>query len=361
MIGAAMVVAAGIGGAIAVFAPKPVTVVVSEFSIDEDGQDRLRIRCAGCEDGDTLVLGDAKGAIEGTEAVLRPKTPLKLGRNELAFHLVTKSGEKREAKTVILPVAFRVLTSWEGRHENPPYAVVTVSAPNDTKVKISGVDAPVEKEHAVRHIPFEKETLGESKSIESVSAEIPVQVMVDGKKRSAQAELKSGITPLTLTSPAPVHRLGGSTLTVEGTTSADAKVIVNGKAIAADEKGHFRTEIANPGEGELTIEARGKELLTRRVTILLVKQAKPASGAISKFSDIAVGSDVLLSGNVLESRIAEGTTRALVEVETGCETPPCLLRAVYGEPLKLKPNRPVKLSGRAAGGSPMTIRATAFQ
>lgn len=361
MIVGGMIVAAGIGGTIAVFAPKPVTVVVSEFAIDDQGNDRLRVRCAGCEDGDTLVLGEAKGTVEGTEAVIQPESPLKLGRNELSFHLLTKSGEKKEAKTVILPVAFRVLTSWEGRHENPPYAVVTVAAPNDTKVSISGTDVPVENERAVHRIPFEKESLGESKSIESVSAEVPVEVVVDGKKRTAQAELKSGLTPLTLTSPAPVHRLGGKAITVEGITSAEAKVIVNGKPISADEHGHFRTEIENPRAGQLVILAQGKDLLTRRVTLQLEKSTKPAGDAVSRFSEIAVGSEVSLVGNVLESRISDGTTRALVEIESGCDAPPCLLRAVYGEPLKLKPNRAVKLSGRASGGSPMTVRTTSFQ
>lgn len=360
MIAVGMAAAAAIGGTFALLSPKPVTVVVEEFAIDEQGNDQLKLKCEECPEGSELLLGEAKAPVSNKQAVITPQKALSLGRNELEFVLQI-NGELRDVKKVILPIAFRVLTKWTGLHENPPYAEISVAAPSGSKVTIGGKVAPVEAEKAVRRVDFAQETSGESAKVTPVDSVYDVIVTVEGKARETKAELKNGITPLTLTSPARVHQLGGKPVAISGRTAASAKIKIGDIEIEADEKGLFSHQLEAPKPGKIAVIASAEKFLSRRVEIELSQNAIEPTDAVTKFSDVAPGASVNLKANVIESRTAGGTTQALVEVENGCDAPPCLLRAVYGEPRKLSPNQAIRLTGTVAGGSPLTVKVSRFR
>lgn len=360
MIALGMLAAGAIGGTFALLSPKPVTVVVEEFAIDEEGNDQLKLKCDECPEGSELILGEAKAPVSNHHAVLTPRKPLALGRNELEF-VLHADGKLRDAKKVILPIAFRVLTKWTGLHENPPHAEISVAAPEGSNVLIGGEVAPLTAEKAIRRVDFARETSGESAKVTRVESVYDVIVTVDGKARETKAELKNGVTPLTLTSPGTVHQLGGKPVAISGRSASHATIKIGDVQIKADDKGLFSHLLESPEPGKILVIASSDNFLSRRVEIELSKNAPEPTDAVTKFSEVAPGVSVNLKVNVIESRTAGGTTQALVEVENGCDAPPCLLRAVYGEPKKLPPNKAVRLSGTVAPGSPLTVKVSRFR
>jgi hypothetical protein len=271
------------------------------------------------------------------------------------------NGELRDVKKVILPIAFRVLTKWSGLHEDPPHAEISVAAPDGSKVSIGGKATPLTAQKAVLRVEFAEETSGESGKVARIESSYDVIVTVEDKARETKAELKNGITPLTLTSPGTIHQLGGKPVAISGRTAAGAQVRIGDVAIEADARGMFSHILEAPTSGKLVITSSAEKLLSRRVEIQLTQSAPDPENAVTKFSDIKPGVSVNLRANVIESRTAGGTTQALVEVENGCDAPPCLLRAVYGEPKKLAPNRVVRLIGTVAGGDPLTVKVSRFR
>lgn len=354
-----MAAAAAVGGAFALASPKPVTVVVEEFAIDVEGNDQLKLKCEECPEGSELILADAKVRVEDKRAVLTPRKPLDLGRNELKFTLQI-NGELREVKKVILPIAFRALTNWTGLHANPPHAEISVAAPSGSTVSIGGDEVALVDQKATRRVDFATETLGESAKVTRIESDYDIIVAVDGKARKTKVELRSGVTPLTLTSPAPVHQLGGKPVAISGRTSAAAKLKIGEAEVEADDRGIFTYVLKSPEPGKLVIIASADKLLSRRVEIVLAESAPVPAGAVAKFSDVLPGASVDLRASIIESRTVGGTTQALVEVEKGCDAPPCLLRAVYGEPKKLTKNRVVRFTGTVAEGTPLAVKVSRF-
>ena len=360
LIAGGLAIAAGIGAGVAMCGPKTITVRVDKFSINEAGNDQLDLICEKCPAGSSLILGDAHAKVQNGRAKLTPKEPLALGRNELQFRLEDR-GNVRKTKKVILPIAFRVLTRWSGLHEAKPYAEITVAASSGSKVIIGAEPTALQGEQATKRVYFEAETLGEASQMTSVQRELAIEVTVNGEPRKTRAEIRSGVTPLTLTSPALVHHLKGKPVSVSGRTAPNAKVTILEAQLEANENGDFSYVLESPQAGTITVTAYKEDLLRRRVSFELSANAPDPPQAVTSYTDIKAGVSVNISGNVLESRTVDGTTRALMEIERGCSSPPCLLRVVYAEPTKLAPNRVVRITGVVSGGDPPTVRVSRFR
>ncbi len=352
--------AAAIGGGIALLRPSTLDVQVHQFTIDDEGNDELKVSCPQCPEGTQLILGKVKSTIHKGEASLQPSAPLKLGKNELKFRLIAPDGEELRARPVVVPVAFRVNANWNGRHADAPYAEIVVSAPPKSIIQIDGKQIGSESGTAKHTVSFAKEATGENEKLRSVAVDLPVTVKIDKKTRRTSAALSGVITPLSLSSPASHHQLAGKPLTINGRTSADAEVEIAGKKIQADSQGLFSLTLESVQPGPLLVRAHTPRTLTRTVQLHLVKRVKFPKKLVTRFKNIKKGALVNISGNVLESRVSNGTTVALLEVDKGCSAPPCLLRAVYGEPVALRPNRRVRILGEATGGSPLTLRVRRF-
>jgi len=355
-----LIVAASIGGLAALLGPQRATLKVDKFTIDNQGNDELSISCDECLDGTTISLGKIISHTKDGTAIVHPSSPLKLGKNTLNFRVSAPGGDVLRAKALVLPVAFRVQTDWDGRHEKVPFAAVTVAAPDDSTVQIAGTPFRLKDKRAVYRKTFGQAAQGEESKVLPLAFVVPIVVTVNGIKRETSASLTGAIAPLTLTSPAPLHQLNGKSVTVAGRTSPDATVMVGSTKVSAGANGTFSHTIDSPKEGELEVRAYTDRLVARRLRLKFVTQANVPTDAVRKFKDIQPGLSVTLVGNVLESRVKNGTTTALLEVQTGCENPPCLLRAVYGAPIALKPNRQVRVFGTAASGSSKTLRVTRF-
>ncbi len=360
LIGLGLLAAAGIGGLAAALGEKPTQIVVTQYTFNEDGKDQLNLMCPNCPDGTILELDESQATVKNEKAVLLTEKTVNVGRNELNFEVKTAGGDSLSAKPVILPIAYRQKANWKGRHEAAPYAEVIIEAPEGSVVTIDGNPAPMDGTTARARIDLSARTLGEATSAEALVLAIPMSVTTEGKTREGQATLKNSVTPLQLTSIGSIHELGGKALTIQGRTAPSATVMVGATRLQADAKGGFSHVIEKPVPGKLIVTSFSDRFVARRVEVLLVNQAVVAEDSVSTFTALEDGVAARIEATVVESRVSDGVTMTLFEMQSGCTDGPCLVRGVYAEPRTLKPNRTVRVSGRIQASDPTTIRITKF-
>ncbi len=360
LIGLGLLAAAGIGGLAAALGEKPTQIVVTQYTFNEEGKDQLNLMCPNCPDGTVLGLDGSQATVENEKAVMLTEKTVSIGRNELHFEVKTADGDSLSAKPVILPIAYRQKANWKGRHEASPYAEVVIEAPEGSVVTIDGKPAPMEGTTASARIDLGARTLGEATSTEVLVLAIPMSVTTEGKARKGQATLKNSVTPLQLTSIGSIHELGGKPLTIQGRTAPSATVVVGASRLQADAEGGFSHVIEEPVPGKLIVTSFTDRFVARRVEVLLVSKAVVAEDSVSTFTALEDGVAARIEATVVESRVSNGVTTTLFEMQSGCTDGPCLVRGVFAEPRILKPNRSVRVSGRIQAGDPATIRITKF-
>lgn len=359
-VAAGLVAAAGIGGLAASLGSTPVQIVVTQFSTDAEGRDQLNLMCAGCPDDSTIELDGARASVHAEKAVLLPSRPVQVGRNELNFEVKNSAGEALDAKPVILPIAYRQHSSWKGQHDIPPFAEVIVEAPPGSEVRINDEVIPLEGATAIYRSDVGSLVEGEKSQPEAITLAIPISVTAAGKTRTAQATLKNTVTPLRLTSVGRLYQAHGDTLTIQGLSSPGATVRVGAKQVQANKHGTFSVTLESVTPGKLTVAAYDEKLVARHLEIEIVKSIPIPKDVTTRFDKLEPGARVNLSANVLESRVTQGVTRALVEVQNGCEQAPCLIPVVAPEPISLRPNRRVRVYGDVVSADPLTVRAIKF-
>ena len=355
-----LVAAAGIGGLAAKMSKPDRVVTVSRFAVDDSGKDQLELACQSCEDGTMLEIGTASTRFEKGIGTIVVDHPLALGQNEFPLKMVGPEGKELSAAPLIVPVAFRMSSNWKGRHAETPHGEVLVEAPAESTIKIDGkavmaIDGKVSYE-----VPVDEQTLGESSEIEKVAIDVPIEVTTGGKSRTTRASLRGAITPLTLSSVGPIHEIGKGPVTIAGRSAAGAKVSADGKNSIASEDGTFSLVLEDPKEFDGFVTAFTDELLARRVPLVLTRSAEEPEDTLRTFSAIDKAAFVHLTGTVIESRVSQGVTRTLIEVDEGCKIPPCLISASYAEPRHLTPNRSVTVFGWAQPGDPLTLEVIKF-
>lgn len=356
-----LLLAAAIGGLLAMLNKDPLTVAVQEFSVDEKGRDRLKLNCATCPEGSTLKLGQATAKVEAEQVVFLPERPLQLGKNILAFSLIAPDGEQLEVAPLVLPIAFRVRTDWEGMQHTPPYGRVLVEAPAGSRVTIDGNDVPLKEGRAEFKVELGEKANGENAKAERVTLNLPVEVRLGQSTKTASANLKGVIAPLALSSLGPVHQLNGQPVTVTGRSAPGATITALDQKTTAAKDGSFRLVLGAVTAQNVNIRASGEHLITRTVWAQLVDKAGVPEDARTSFAELKQGGNASFTATVLESRIKEGVTQVLVDVQKGCKKGPCLARLIYAAPAELKEESKVGVVGVASTGDPVTVRVTKFQ
>lgn len=359
-IGLGLVAAAGFGALFAKLSEPDLHVLVTRFAVDDSGQDQLELSCDQCQDGTTLRVGTASTKFEKGVARLLVEKPLALGQNQFELSVLAPDGEQLSAAPLIVPVAFRMSSNWDGRHATPPFGQITVEAPAGSTIKIDGKIAQVKGGKAEYQIPIAEKTLGEAREVERVVFDIPIEVISDSKTRSTRASLRGGITPLQLTSIGPVHELGGKPISITGVSIAGATIKFGDAQTTTNDKGEFSLNIPDPREMAGFVFAQTDELLARRVALRLTNSAETPEQEVTHFAHIKTPTFARLTGNVIESRVVSGVTRTLLELQQDCPTPPCLLATTFAEARHLVPNRTVTASGWAVPGDPISMKVTKF-
>jgi len=355
-IGAALLGAAAFGGGLALLQKKTPRLVVTAFEVTADGADRLVVRCDDCKPGWRLKLGTQTIALEGGTARLEPPTRLSVGANHLQVVLLDAAGQSVGALDLTVPVAFRVETDLEGRHADPPFAEVVVAAPPGSQVSIDGQPLPLTDGRARRALVLEEAT-GETSKVVPIAREVPVTVVAGSSTKRTVARVQTAIVPLELTTPGDGHVLSTGALTVSGRTLPGARVRVAVQEAVADKAGEFSLVLSAPGPGTLRVRAETDALVTRTATVELLS-SRGAQAFVKDPATLALGANVEIGGRVVESRIAQGRTTALIETARGCAVPPCLLRVLHGQRVQLAPGQLVSARGQVLFLEPLTLRAT---
>ncbi len=359
-IGGGLLAAAGLGGFLAKMSKADAQVSVTRFSVDDAGRDQLELKCPQCPPGTTLRIQEATCKFEDHKCTLIVSQPLSLGQNEFELSLVAADGELLSADPLLVPVAFRMSSNWKGRQASPPFGEILVEAPAGSRIKVDGKPMSDQAGKTTYKVVLDAETLGESREAQKVAFDVPIEVTTGDKIRSTRASLRGVITPLQLTSVGPLHELSGKTLTISGLSSPGAKVRFGSTTTTANERGEFSLLLTHPDESRGFVEASTEEQLVRRAPLTLSRHASLPAPVITSFEEIKAPGFVQLDATVLESRVAAGVTRTLLEIQKDCGSPPCLLSTTYAEPTHLLPNRTVTVSGWATPGDPVSVKVVKF-
>jgi hypothetical protein len=152
---------------------------------------------------------------------------------------------------------------------------------------------------------------------------------------------------------------------VTGQTKPGGTITIDGHVVEVDAQGRFavRVELPTPGEKLIEILASSPPLAPRLVRSKITRVASLADAAkeLEAKTPLAhsafaadpignVGKDVVVDGEVVESRAASGHTILLVEEKKACGTPgSCLVRVVHGEDLKTARGDGIRVFGHLAG------------
>ncbi|HSC87162.1 MAG TPA: hypothetical protein VLC09_07830 [Polyangiaceae bacterium] len=367
---AGMAGAAALGGSLALLTKRVPRVAVTAFEVSETGTDRLVLRCDGCAQGQWLSLGEGSATTSGALAPtasrqkwtgqplrLEPQRRLLVGNNSLTLQVLDANGETAHETQLVVPIAFRIETSLEGKQADPPSARLIVRAPPNSHVRIAGRDVPLVGDAAT--LPIElTDARGETGRVQPLSLDWPIEVTTGSSRKNSSARVQAAITPLELLTPARGHVLQAGPLAVSGRTLPGTRVRLGSSEVVADAKGEFQLTLPAPQPGSLHLLAASGELVARVVDVSIggpptatATQPFPAAGSLQ------LDQNVVLTGTVVESRVAGERTTVLLEAEGTCAAPPCLARVFFGQNRQLRPGQRVVASGQPLLAEPPTLRA----
>jgi hypothetical protein len=138
-------------------------------------------------------------------------------------------------------------------------------------------------------------------------------------------------------------------------------VTVNGHPLTVGTDGVFAEPIDAPAAADLPIELRASapqlaprtaHFTVKRVEHLAdeakAREAQPGLGYDALSADVAanVGQAVIVEGDVVDARVANQQTLAVVDDSRGCAHGPCLIRIVTGGETPMKRGDAVRAYGR---------------
>ncbi|HEV8246460.1 MAG TPA: hypothetical protein VGP93_11860, partial [Polyangiaceae bacterium] len=120
--------------------------------------------------------------------------------------------------------------------------------------------------------------------------------------------------------------------------------------------------ISSPGETTISVRASAEghaprlvSIRIRRVENLSTELPDARIGAGTSYDDVASdpeakrGTRVALEGSVLEERTENFATVVLLDVKSGCNSPPCVAKVTYGAKAMVGSGDPVVAVGRVVG------------
>lgn len=356
------------GGAVgAFFLIRAPHTLAAQPQLDETGKESLRIKCESCPDGTVLTLGASSATVQAGASVLPLPAPLSIGDNDLVVKVDRPAGGRDEEVKVRVPVAYRVradLTTLAGKS---PAITVRVEATRGTEVTVEG--KPVALDDTGRGsyaIDVAGETHGASDEQKVIERKIPFSITPKGgRTESGQLTARAAVVPLHLDAPGAELYTERSNAPVTGQTKPGGSITIDGHSVEVDAQGRFavRVELPSPGEKIIEILAASPPLAPRLVRSKIVRVASLADTAkeLEAKTPLAhsafaadpiknVGKDVVVDGEVLESRTSSGHTILVVDEKKACASPGnCLVRVVHGEDLKAVRGDGIRIFGHVAG------------
>jgi hypothetical protein len=238
----------------------------------ESGNENLVLTCSNCPDGTRATIESKTTTFKSGRATIELLRRLSIGDNELTLQVVRPSRTRGETVTVTVPVEFRVTSSVAELAADPPAVSVQCDAAPGTRLAVDGQVSAVGANGQLK-VPLDVSAMltGQAGTVLPFERRIAYEVTREGRLSKGTLVVRSGITPLELTTPGSMYVTQNATFTLSGHTSAKARLTANGHNIAVAADGTFLQEMAlsAPGATKLYLRAQEANLAPRLVEISL--------------------------------------------------------------------------------------------
>lgn len=362
ILGAAVLASAGI---MTILLYRARGAVETRLTTDESGRDRLELSCPGCVEGARVTLGSSTGTFKSGKATLTLERPLPVGDQRLELSIERAPG-RADRVEVTVPVDFRVRPDTTKLAESPPRVEARVTARPGSAVVVEGRPLALGADgSASLAIDVSKELTGAEAGTKTLERRIAYAVTPPGGAPvTGEVLVRVGIAPLVVQAPGPSIVVDGPGFVLAGRTAKNGVVTVEGRPITVDPNGSFAQMMSVSSNGETSVVVRAGvpdlaprlyTLKVKRVTSLAAEAALARTRSTTAYAAIATDPDsqrglsVALDGTVVEARTDSFTTALVMDVKSGCKTPPCLARVTWGAKLSLASGDPVGVFGTLAG------------
>jgi hypothetical protein len=349
---------------VALFLHRSRGAIEAKLGMDGEGRERLELVCRGCDDGVKAKLGAVSATFQGGRATLLLDRKLPVGPNRVAIDLERAAG-RTDTVELSFPVEYRVRADLTGLDQSPPRLSVRVQALSGTAVVVEGKPVVLAADGTgSAEVPVAKELTGSDAGVRSLERRIAYVITPPGgAPASGEVSVRIGITPLLVQAPGPSIVIDTPTFVLSGRTAKGASVTVEGRPISVDAAGGFAQimSVSAPGETNVVVRASAPEhaprlvpIRVRRVDNLATEAATLRGSATSSFAQLEKpdekrGLSVALDGSVLEARTESFVSILLLDVKSGCSTPPCLARISLGTKLSFAESENVSVFGTLSG------------
>jgi hypothetical protein len=320
-----------------------------EVATTESGLEQLQLDCANCPDGTRAIIDTASATFKTHKATIDLTRRLVVGLNRLTLQIVRPNRTRGDAVKVTVPVEFRVRTSVAELALDPPALSVEIETTPGTTFLVEG-RAPAVGPKGVLSASIDVSGLltGQSATVVPLERRISYEVIREGAMTKGSLVVRTGITPLEVTTPGPAHVTQNATFTLSGRTSAQAKLVANGHAIPIAADGTFRQDmqLSAPGATVLRVRAQDANQAPRLVNIAIERVTNLRQRADELARSLPADFDAIsaVAANTPDSQVA--LHAELVAMETigaltrivgtsSCKQGPCLSSVRYGGTLSL--------------------------
>jgi hypothetical protein len=359
---AAALVAAG---AVVLLLHRGTGPIEGRVRLSEDGKEQLEITCRECPDGTRVVTGPASTTLAGGRGILDLPSKLKVGENRIPL-LLTRPGERKSSEVELpVPVQYRVRAEVGALAEPTPRLRVAVEAMPKSRVSVGGAELALGPDGRASHdIDVSAELTGPEPAVKKLERVVDYSVTPSGgKPETGKVTFQLGVTPLTIEAPGERITIDTPTFVLSGKSQRGASVSVAERPIQLDGEGRFAQVMSVSSEGETTIAVRATapdhaprlySIQIKRVARLSDEAARARANALTSYDalgngDEKKGSEIALDGSLVEHRVEGYSSFLLVDVTSGCKTPPCLLRVIHGAPVKIAQGAPLAVFGQVKG------------
>jgi hypothetical protein len=349
---------------VALFLHRSRGAIEAKLGMDGEGRERLELVCRGCDDGVKAKLGAVSATFQGGRATLLLDRKLPVGPNRVAIDLERAAG-RTDTVELSFPVEYRVRADLTGLDQSPPRLSVRVQALSGTAVVVEGKPVVLAADGTgSAEVPVAKELTGSDAGVRSLERRIAYVITPPGgAPASGEVSVRIGITPLLVQAPGPSIVIDTPTFVLSGRTAKGASVTVEGRPISVDAAGGFAQimSVSAPGETNVMVRASAPEhaprlvpIRVRRVDNLATEAATLRGSATNSFAQLEKpdekrGLSVALDGSVIEARTESFVSILLLDVKSGCSTPPCLARISLGTKLSFAESENVSVFGTLSG------------
>jgi hypothetical protein len=332
-----------------------------EVQSSETGNERLVFTCSNCPDGTTVSIDGKSTTFRASQASLDLSRKLAIGPNQLTLQVRRPGRPRSEPVSATVPVDFRASVSLAELAANPPQLAVELETLPGTRFTVERKTYLVDATGKLR-VPIDvaSSLTGPAAGVVPLERRIAYEVMREQTVTRGTLVVRSGITPLEVTTPGPLHITQQPTFTLSGRTSPQAKLLANGHNIPVGPNGTYTQEMAlsAPGATKLTVRAQEPNQAPRLVEISLervtnlpqraleLSRSLPGDfDSIKALAETSPDSMVALHAEVVAIEPVGLVTR--IVGSSNCAQRPCLSSIRYGGALSLHPGSQILAIGKA--------------